>query len=119
MARRLVVALLSTVILSVVLAYLYSTIKIFLIITGYAFLLGGIPTSMLIDKIIRKEPLKLTCYLISGFVLGVITIIIFSLLIGGGSLNLSILTFGIFGAIGSFIFYSLLSLLQNLGKRFN
>lgn len=112
MYRRIFASLLSTVTLSFILAYLMSApIYHFLTITGIAYLLGGIPVSIYIDKYIKSVKIKWLVYLISGFIVGIITIIVFSLFINGGTITLSVFIFGLHGAIGSliFLFYLLIT----------
>lgn len=120
--RRIIVALLSTVIFSVILAYIMYTpisdrqpdtwydpfgapIPFLLLITGAAYLLGGVLVSSLIDRYVDKEIIKLPFYLIAGFIVGVMTI-----MISFGTIALEILWFGIYGAVGSLIFFSFMSL---------
>ncbi|MBM7569911.1 hypothetical protein [Aquibacillus albus] len=121
MLRRLIVSLLSTVIFSLILAYMMFTpvsernpdswydsfgapIPILLLITGLAYLVGGIPISIFIDKNVEKEIIKLIFYLIAGFIVGVLTITIVSLL-SGGPITFSFFAFGIYGSVGSSIFF--------------
>lgn len=119
--RKVYVALLSTIIFSIMLAYIMYTpisdrhpdtwydsfgapIPFLLCITGVAYLLGGIPVSLFIDKYIDKEILKLPLYLIAGFIVGVLT-----MMISFGTFSLQMFGFGIFGATGSLIFFIVMS----------
>ncbi|MFC4404450.1 hypothetical protein [Gracilibacillus xinjiangensis] len=124
LVKRLVVALLSTVIFSLVLAYMIYTpvserhsntwydpfgapVPTLLLITGLAYLLGGIPASLLIDKYVEKRIIKLPLYLSSGFIVGIITIIS-----SFKTILLESLWYGIYGLVGSLIFFSIMSLFK-------
>ncbi|MBM7572356.1 hypothetical protein [Aquibacillus albus] len=80
-------------------------LPILLMVIGLAYFLCGIPASMLIDKYVNKETVKMLIYLIVGFVAGILTILIFILFLGGGPITFSVLAFGIYGSAGSFIFF--------------
>lgn len=126
--RRIIIALLSTIIFSMILAIIMYTpisdrhlntwydpfgawISFLLMITGVAYLLGGVPISSLIDKYVDKEIIKLPFYLMAGFLVGCITI-----MITFATISLEILSFGIYGAVGSLIFFTFMSLNKAFGK---
>ncbi|RSL30386.1 hypothetical protein D7Z54_26475 [Salibacterium salarium] len=121
MLRRIIVGLLSAVVFSFIIAFIMYTpvsernpdtwydpfgsyIPLLLLITGPAYLLGGVPISLFIDKYVEKAIIKLIVYLLVGFIVGIITILIFALL-SGGPITFSVLAFGIYGSAGSFIFF--------------
>lgn len=126
--RRVVVALLSTGIYSLILATLLYTpiasrepntsyssfaspLPFLLLMTGAAYFLGGIPISSFIDKSVNKKIMKLLYYFFAGFIVGCLTI-----MIAFKTISLEVLSFGLYGAIGGFIFFILMSLdkvLQN------
>jgi len=85
-------------------------------ITGCAYLLGGIPVSFFIDKYVGNEKLKFVFYLITGFIVGFITLIIFSLLFSGGQITLHVLKYGLFGCVGAFMFFIFMLLTTKLEK---
>lgn len=120
--RRIMIALSSTVIFSIILAFIMYTpisdrqsntwydplsapLPFLLLITGAAYVLGGVPVSTLIDKYVEKAIIKLPFYILAGFIVGCITI-----MITFGTISLEILSFGIYGATGSLIFFILMSL---------
>src|SRR5690625_726881 len=124
--KRLVVALLSNVIYSFLLAYIMYTsladrepntwyesfgapITILLIFTGVAYLLGGIPVSLVFDKYIKKEIIKFPLYLIAGFIVGVLVI-----MISFWTVTIDLLWFGLYGVVGSIIFFTLIVLSKKL-----
>src|SRR5690625_2606846 len=126
--RRIIIALLSTVIYSLVLAYIMYTpipdrhldtwydsfgapLPFLLFITGAAYLIGGISASSLIDKYVDKEIIKLPIYLIAGFIVGVMTI-----MVSFSTISLELLQFGIYGAAGSLIFFIFMLLNKTFEK---
>lgn len=128
--KRIIVAILSTIIFSIVLAYMMGApvldwhqnswyaplnawIPFLLLITGIPYLLGGVTASLLIDKYIDKEIIKFPFYLIAGFIVGVITVII---TFGTISISIEMLLLGIFGTAGSLIFFVLMLLSKAFGK---
>jgi MFS family permease len=126
---RVIVALLSTFIFSLILAYIdytpvserlpdtsygsfISPIPFLIIITVVPYFLGGIPVSILIDKYVDKLIVKLPLYLMGGYIVGVITLVI-----SFGTFAIEMLWFGIYGVAGSLIFFIIMSLnarLKNL-----
>src|SRR5699024_11617748 len=84
----------------------YGSILASLSLSGYIFLLGGIPASILIDKYVEKEGIKLIFYFISGFIIGMITITcILSLLGGLEAVILLAVIYVFFVLISIFLFY--------------
>ena len=125
--RRIIVALLSAIILSLILSYISytpivdresniryesfgSTLPVFLIFFLPAYLLGGLPISLYIDKFVEKEFIKLIFYLLGGFLAGIATIVISFMVI-----SFELLWYGAVGVFASLLFY----VLMLLAKRFN
>jgi hypothetical protein len=124
--RRVIVALLSTVVFSLILAYIdytpvserlpdtsygsfFSPIPFLIIITGVPYILGGIPISMLIDKYVDKLIVKLPLYLMGGYMVGVL-----NLVISFETFALGMLWLGIYGVAGSLIFFIIMTLNKQL-----
>ncbi|WP_042145505.1 hypothetical protein [Paucisalibacillus sp. EB02] len=128
--RRVIAALLSTIVFSLILAYIdytpvseripdtsygsfISPIPFLIIITGVPYILGGIPVSILIDKYVDKFIVKLPLYLMGGYIVGVITLVI-----SFGTFSFKFLWLGIYSVAGSLIFFIIMSLNARL-KNFN
>ncbi|WP_042142771.1 hypothetical protein [Paucisalibacillus sp. EB02] len=129
--RKVIVALFSTIVFSLILAYIdytpvserlpdtsygsfFSPIPFLIILTGVPYILGGIPVSMLIDKYVDKLIVKLPLYLMGGYIVGVITMVIS---FGTFSFSPEFLWLGIYGVVASLIFFVIMSLnarLKNL-----
>lgn len=125
--RRIIIALLSAIIFSLVLSYISytpiaerepnswyesfgSTLTLYLIFSVPAYLLGGIPISLYIDKFVEKEIIKLVLYLLGGFLVGIATIVISFM-----TVSFELLWYGVVGLFASLLFY----ILMLLAKRFN
>lgn len=94
-----------------------SWLPLFLVILGLAYILGGIPCSLLIDRFVKKTSMRFISYLIAGFIVGIITTLIFISFLSGPFLDFTtVLVFGLYGSLGAMVFYFLLVLL-NLLKR--
>lgn len=114
MKERIYAAILSTLIFSLVFAALgyspeaasyeefSSLFYLAAIFSLPAYLIGGIASSILIDKMISQAFLNFLAYLLAGFIVGFLTIAI-SL----QSLHFSLVYFGLFGLFASSIFYGL------------
>ncbi|WP_176481985.1 hypothetical protein [Paucisalibacillus globulus] len=130
--RKLFIALFSTIVFSFILAYInytpvserlpdtsygsfLSPIPFLIILTGVPYILSGIPVSILIDKYVDKLIVKLPLYLIGGYLIGLITLV---LSFGTFSLSFDFLWLGIYGVAGSLIFFIIMSLNARL-KNFN
>lgn len=130
MKRRIIVALLSTVIFSLIIAYIWYTplserepntwydpfgsiMTILIMFSAPAYLLGGVPISFYIDKYVEKEIIKLPIYLLSGFAVGIITIVIAAMAVA-----LEVLWFGIYGSFASLIFFVLMLLTSRIKWKF-
>ncbi|TQS75069.1 hypothetical protein DX933_09975 [Ornithinibacillus gellani] len=128
--RRIIVALLSAMIFSLTLAYISYTpiaereanawydsfgafIQIYLLFSVPAYLLGGVPISLYIDKYIEKGLMKLFLYLAGGFLVGVATIAISFLTVG-----LEILKYGVVGSFASLLFFVLMMLAKQIKENF-
>lgn len=115
--RRIIIALLSTIVSSFILAiYAYTPmadrienawyesffapVPIFLIFNGFAYIVFAIPVSFIIDKYVHNELLKLPIYLIAGFIAGMLTIFIFFL-----TYTTELFSFGLYGVFGSIIYF--------------
>lgn len=104
--RRVIIALFLTVIFGLTFASMtYGSILASLSLSGYIFFCGGIPASILIDKYVEKEGIKLIFYLISGFIIGMITITCILSLLGGleAVIPLAVM-YGFYGLVGNFLF---------------
>lgn len=130
MFNRVIGALLSTIVVSTILSIkAYNPISerkpntgyetftsyfiIFMIFVGVAYLLGGIIFSYIIDTFIENKWLKFIYYLMAGFIVGVLSIIVFILFLSGPMEdNKTVLYFGMYGSLGAGIFYIILSLLN-------
>lgn len=125
--RRIIVALLSAIIFSLFLSYISytpvverepnswyeafgSTLILFLIFSLPAYLLGGIPVSLYIDKFVKNKMIKLLLYLLGGFLVGIATIMISFMVF-----SFELFWYGLVGIFASLLFYILLS----IAKRFN
>ncbi|HET7581050.1 MAG TPA: hypothetical protein VFK33_17360 [Bacillales bacterium] len=134
MLRRVIVALIAIVLFSLILAiWSYvpvaernpdtyyapfgSYIPVFLMFLAPAYFLGGIPISMLIDRFVKNKGLQPIFYILAGFVTGLFVYLIFAGLVSdsvdeffrGLWLN-DMVSFGIFGAAGAFLFSVILFL---------
>jgi uncharacterized PurR-regulated membrane protein YhhQ (DUF165 family) len=122
MKKRVLVALSSTVILSLILSlFLYTPeserrpntlyepfgayVEIILFLAGLAYFLGGIPLSIYIEKIAKKTSSKLIAYIGFGYLVGALTTLIFTMLLGGPHDIFIIFYYGLYGSLGAFIFY--------------
>ncbi|WP_407270411.1 hypothetical protein [Radiobacillus sp. PE A8.2] len=124
------VALLSTFLSSLILTLVFhdslgNGFLLFLPITGGAYILGGITCSILIDKWTTKNWIKFFYFIIAGFVVGILTILVFILTLSppsnGYSIDLSTIKngmiFGVYGSIGALVFYVIDLLLKGLKKK--
>lgn len=128
MLTKFTAALLSTFVFSRILTFFYydsvGTGIILPIIAG-AYILGGIMCSILIDKWTKSIWKKLLYFIIAGFVVGILTILVFILTLSppanGYSMNVSTIIngviFGLHGSIGALIFYLIELLLKAVKKR--
>jgi len=125
--RRIIIALLSAIIFSLILSYISytpiaerepnswyesfgSTLTVCLIFSVPAYLLGGIPISLYIDKFVKKEIIKLVFHLLGGFLVGIaMTVISFM------TVSFELLWYGVIGLFASSLFYILMLLV----KKFN
>lgn len=125
--RRIIIALFSAIIFSLILSYisytpiaerepnsLYesfgSTLTVCFIFSVPAYLLGGIPISLYIDKFVKKEIIKLVFHLLGGFLVGIsMTVISFM------TVSFELLWYGVIGLFASSLFY----ILMLLAKKFN
>src|SRR5690625_3030105 len=123
--RRIIIALLSAIIFSLILSYISytpiaerepnswyesfgSTLTVCLIFSVPAYLLGGIPISLYIDKFVKKEIIKLVFHLLGGFLVGIaMTVISFMTVL------IVILWYSVISIFASFLF-TLLLLCVNL-----
>lgn len=125
MLNKFIAALISTFLSSIILTVLYfdalgNGFLLFLSITGGVYILVGIPSSMLIDNWAESKWLKLLYFIVIGFVVGILTILVFILSLSapsnGYTLDLSTIlrgcVFGLYGSIGAFIFYIIENLLK-------
>ena len=131
MLTKFTAALLSTFIFSLILVVYYDFIGTWLFsgvllpITGGAYILGGIMCSILIDKWAKSNWLKLFYFIIAGFVVGILTILVFILTLNpptkGYAINVSTIIngviFGLHGSIGALIFYLIELLLKAVKKK--
>lgn len=124
--RRIIVALLSAIIFTLILSYISYTpvterepntwyesfgsfVQIYLLFSVPAYLLGGVPISLYIDKHVKKGIIKLFLYLLGGFFVGVVTIVISFMTVA-----LDVLKYGIVCLFASLLFF----VLMLLTKRF-
>lgn len=124
--RRVIVALLSAIIFSLILSYISYTsiserepnswygsfgslVTVYLIFSVPAYLLGGVPVSLYIDKYVKKGIIKLLFYLLAGFFVGVVTIVISAMAVAP-----EVLWYGVVGLFASLLFF----VLMLLTKRF-
>lgn len=125
--KRIYIALLSAIIFSLLFSYLSYTpiaarepnswyesfgasFQVYLLFFIPAYLLGGVPISLYINKHLQSEIIKLPIYLLGGFLVGVTTILISFMTLG-----LELLKYGLVGSFASLLFY----ILMILTKRFN
>lgn len=123
MKNRIIAALVSTLIFSLFYALLvytpeaarlenhwyesFSSLMILpAIFTLPAYLIGGVPLSILIDRRVKVPFLQMFLYLLAGFIVGILTVVI-----SFKTINLEVLYFGLYGLLASFIFYLLLKLM--------
>lgn len=124
--KRVIVALLSAIIFSIILSYISYTpiserepntwyesfgslVTVYLLFSVPAYLLGGVPVSLFIDRYVKKGIIKLLFYLIAGFFVGVATIVISFMTVA-----LEVLSYGVLGLCASLLFF----VLMLLTKRF-
>lgn len=127
MKRRIIVALLSAIIFSLILSYISYTpiaerepntwyesfgsfVQIYLLFSIPAYLLGGVPISWYMDRQVNGGIIQLLFYLLGGFLVGIATILISFM-----TVSFELLGFGVLGLFASLLFY----MLMFLAKRFN
>lgn len=134
MLRRVIVALLAIMLFSYILAiFSYvpvgernpdtyyapfgSYIPVFLMFLTPAYLLGGIPASMLIDRFVKNKGLQPLFYVLAGFMAGIFVYLIFALLVSDSVDDFfrgvwrHMVLFGIYGAAGAFLFFVIMFLI--------
>lgn len=126
--KRIIVGLLSTLIFSIVMAYVSYTpiadqeanswyesfgslFQVYLIFSLPAYLLGGIPISLFIDKRVKKEMIKFPLYLCGGFLVGMATIGITFMVI-----SFELVWYGLVGSCASLLYYVLMLLTKRWEK---
>ena len=124
--KKIVIALLSAVIFSLIMSYIeytpvpkrdpdiwytsfYSFVLVFLMFSGPAYLFGVVPISLYIDKYVKREYIKLPLYLFGGFIIGIISSIIFF-----RSVTSEFWIYGVLGSFASLIFFVLMFLINRL-----
>lgn len=124
--KRILIALLSAILFSLILSYISYTplterepnsgygsfgsfIWFYLLFSIPVYLFGAIPLSFFIDKHVEKELVKLPLYVLGGFFVGIITIMISFMAIG-----LELLKYGAVGAFAGFIFFVLMWLTKRI-----
>jgi hypothetical protein len=98
---------------------------IIFVLTGTAYLLGGISCSYTINKITNVHWLKFIYFIIAGFIVGIITMLIFISTLNPPSNGYSVdfstivggLKVGLYGSIGALIFYVIESTLNGLKNK--
>lgn len=130
MIIKFIVALLSSAVSSLILSIVFNNpqfngFTLFLAITGPAYILGGISCSLLIDKFTENRWMKLIYFIIAGFIVGIITILVFISFLNGPPPEIwraiiNGIIVGLYGSVSALIFYLLELLINGLkGKLFN
>lgn len=142
MLKKVIVAALSTIILSIFIsAWFYvpvshrqtnvayfsdsfwSLIPLFMIFTAPSYFLGGIPVSILIDKYVESKVYQFILYILAGLIIGILVSIVYFLSVSNSfsqffshpSLSI-IFGFGLYGAGGSFLFFFTNLLVKLIGR---
>lgn len=126
MKRRVIVALLSALIFSLIFSFISYTpvaerepntwydsfsafFQVYLMFSVPAYVLGGVPVSLYVDRYVKKGIIKLLLYLLSGFFVGVAIIVISFM-----TVTLEVLWYGVVGLFASLIFFILMLLTKRL-----
>ncbi|MEC1177364.1 hypothetical protein P9B03_02610 [Metasolibacillus meyeri] len=123
-ARKSVIALLATVLLSALFAYTGFTpegdlfpfsklFQMFLVLSAPAYFLGGIPISMLLDRFWQWPSLEILAYAAFGALI-MIPYYFFAFAATGGPIGVVML----FGASAAIIFYFVKTLLHKLFRKY-
>jgi hypothetical protein len=128
---KFIIALLSAVVSSFILTIMFynpsfgNGFPIFLSITGPAYLLGGISCSLLINRFTENLWMKLIYFIIAGFIVGIITILVFISFLNSPPPEIwraiiNGIIVGLYGSVSALIFYLIELLINGLkGKLFS